>query len=71
MLDPSAVFAMLFGSDLFQDYVGQLELVSSARIEAEEDSQDPVVRSRKVEEKKKVLFLLHKHSSDKLHLYIF
>jgi len=46
---------MPFGSDLFEDYIGQRLLASSTRIEAKEDSQDDVVRWQKVQEKKKAL----------------
>lgn len=54
MVDPSAVFGMLFGSELFDEYVGQLALATLASIDSEEESQDPEVRKVTVHEKLRV-----------------
>uniref|UniRef100_A0A0C9S832 TSA: Wollemia nobilis Ref_Wollemi_Transcript_6236_1902 transcribed RNA sequence n=1 Tax=Wollemia nobilis TaxID=56998 RepID=A0A0C9S832_9CONI len=53
MIDPAAVFAMLFGSELFEDYIGQLAMASMASFEMFSEGEQ--IDSKKLQEKMKAV----------------
>ncbi|XP_073282480.1 chaperone protein dnaJ 10-like [Primulina huaijiensis] len=73
IIDPAAIFAMLFGSELFEEYIGQLAMASMASLdvfaEGEEFDakklQDKIRTVQKEREEKLVRIL-----KDRLNLYI-
>lgn len=55
MLDPTTVFALLFGSELFEDYIGHLSMASMASTELAMESDNP----DKVHDRLKASILCH------------
>ncbi|KAG2579936.1 hypothetical protein PVAP13_6NG303800 [Panicum virgatum] len=49
IIDPAAIFAMLFGSELFEDYIGQLAMASMASLD--NFGEDEYIDARKLQEK--------------------
>ena len=56
MLDPMAVFALLFGSELFEDYIGHLAVASMASSELADGTEDPDKLNEKLKAR---MFYIH------------
>ena len=52
IIDPAAIFAMLFGSELFEEYIGQPAMASMASMDLFTDGEE--LDTRKLQEKMKV-----------------
>ena len=57
MIEPVIVLVMLFGSELFEDYIGQLAMASMASFEIFTDGEQ--TNSSKLQEKMKVCMVLY------------
>uniref|UniRef100_A0A0D9XF71 J domain-containing protein n=1 Tax=Leersia perrieri TaxID=77586 RepID=A0A0D9XF71_9ORYZ len=53
IIDPAAIFAMLFGSEIFEDYIGQLAMASMASLDIFSDEEQ--IDERKLQEKMRVV----------------
>ncbi|TVT99158.1 hypothetical protein EJB05_48302 [Eragrostis curvula] len=61
IIDPAAIFAMLFGSELFEEYIGQLAMASMASLD--NFGEDENIDARKLHEKMQAV---QKEREDKL-----
>ncbi|WOK91966.1 guanine nucleotide-binding protein alpha-2 subunit isoform X1 [Canna indica] len=53
IIDPAAIFAMLFGSELFEDYIGQLAMASMASLDNFTEGEQ--IDAKKLQEKMRVI----------------
>ncbi|XP_076881766.1 chaperone protein dnaJ 10-like [Bidens hawaiensis] len=53
IIDPAAIFAMLFGSELFEDYIGQLAMASMASLDLFTEGEQ--VDAKKLQEKMRIV----------------
>ncbi|KAI3816228.1 hypothetical protein L1987_15920 [Smallanthus sonchifolius] len=53
IIDPAAIFAMLFGSELFEDYIGQLAMASMASLDIFTEGEP--IDAKKLQEKMRIV----------------
>ncbi|KAL6655315.1 hypothetical protein ACP70R_006141 [Stipagrostis hirtigluma subsp. patula] len=73
IIDPAAIFAMLFGSELFEDYIGQLAMASMASLDV--FSEEEQIDERKLHDKMRVVQKEREEKladilKNRLHLYV-
>ncbi|CAM0912010.1 unnamed protein product [Alopecurus aequalis] len=73
IIDPAAIFAMLFGSELFEDYIGQLAMASMASLDNFGD--DETIDTKKLQDKMQAVQKdreekLAEILKNRLHLYV-
>ncbi|MQL73147.1 hypothetical protein Taro_005486 [Colocasia esculenta] len=61
IIDPAAIFAMLFGSELFEEYIGQLAMASMASLDIFQEGEQ--IDTKKLQEKMR---LVQKEREEKL-----
>ncbi|KAI3459904.1 hypothetical protein Pfo_016567 [Paulownia fortunei] len=73
IIDPAAIFAMLFGSELFEEYIGQLAMASMASLDVFTDGED--FDTKKLQEKMRTVQKEREEKlagilKDRLNLYV-
>ncbi|XP_052189030.1 chaperone protein dnaJ 10-like isoform X2 [Diospyros lotus] len=73
IIDPAAIFAMLFGSELFEEYIGQLAMASMASLDIFSEGEQ--FDAKKLQEKMKVVQREREEKlaeilKDRLNLYV-
>ncbi|CAN6204891.1 unnamed protein product [Urochloa humidicola] len=69
IIDPAAIFAMLFGSELFEDYIGQLAMASMASLDGVSDDERRLQEQMRVVQKERE-DKLAEALKNRLHLYV-
>jgi hypothetical protein len=67
IIDPAAIFAMLFGSELFEEYIGQLAMASMASMDIFTEGEQ--FDTKKLQDKMRVSFSYHYYSITAISFY--